>query len=151
MTRPVILPTALAAVAAAALLSALGTFGVLAEGDTHATREYLVVLAIIGVAALAVFGWAVPRALASPAVGWTAVVLGGLALVSVAAFWSGLPPVLAAGALILGWAQHETSRAESRSRSAHSRSSPISSSGSATRGAGSSGARSREASLPARP
>src|SRR5262245_45204486 len=102
MTRHSMLPAAGAAIAMAALLSAIGTFGLLGEGaETHATREYLVVLAIVGVSALAVFGWAVPRALVSPAIGWTAVVLGALALVSVVAFWRGLPPVLPTGALIL--------------------------------------------------
>jgi phosphoglycerol transferase MdoB-like AlkP superfamily enzyme len=111
MTRQSILPAAFGAIALAALLSAVGTFGLVGEGsETHATREYLVVLGIIGVAALAVFGWAVPRALDSPVVGWTAVVLGVLAIVSVLAFWSGLPPVLAAGAVILGWAQRATTR-----------------------------------------
>src|SRR5262245_52736898 len=108
MTRSSILPAALGGVAAAALLSALGTFA--ANTDTHATREYLVVLAIIVVAGLAVFGWAVPRALSGPAVGWTAIVLSALGLLSVAVFWSGLPPVLAAGGLILGWAQRSTVR-----------------------------------------
>jgi len=111
MTRHSILRAASAGIALAALLSAVGTFGLLGEGsETHATREYLVVLGIIGMAALAVFGWAVPRSLESPAVGWTGVVLGVLAIVSVVAFWSGLPPVLAAGAVILGWAQRTTTR-----------------------------------------
>src|SRR5262245_60082272 len=111
MTRPSMLPAAGVAIAFAALLSAIGTFGLLGEGsETHATREYLVVLAIVGVSAFAVFGWAVPRAMVSPAIGWTAVVLGVLAVVSVVAFWSGLPPVLATGALILGWAQRATMR-----------------------------------------
>ena len=76
MTRTSTLPVALAAVASAAALAAWGTFG----EETHATREYLVVLALIGVAALVVFGWAVPRALQSPAVGWTAITLGVLGL-----------------------------------------------------------------------
>jgi hypothetical protein len=106
MTRATTLPVALAAIATAALLAAWGTFG----DETHATREYLVVLAIIGVATLVVFGWAVPRALQSPAVGWTAIVLGALGLVTVAAFWTGLPPVLAGGAGVLGWAQRGTGR-----------------------------------------
>lgn len=106
MTRATTLPVALAAIATAALLAAWGTFG----DETHATREYLVVLAIIGVATLVVFGWAVPRALQSPAVGWTAIVLGALGLVTVVAFWTGLPPVLAGGAGVLGWAQRGTGR-----------------------------------------
>jgi hypothetical protein len=106
MNRTANLPVALSTIAAAALLAAWGTFG----EETHAAREYLVVLAIIGVAALVVFGWAVPRALSSPAVGWTAIVLGALGLVSVVAFWSGLPPILAGGAALLGWAQRSSNR-----------------------------------------
>lgn len=106
MTRTSTLPVALGAIAFAALLAAWGTFG----EETHATREYLVVLAVIGVAALVVFGWAVPRALQSAAVGWTAITLGVLGLVTVVAFWSGLPPVLASGAGVLGWAQRGTGR-----------------------------------------
>jgi hypothetical protein len=106
MTRTSNLPVALSAIATAALLAAWGTFG----EESHATREYLVVLAIIGVATLVVFGWAVPRALSSSAVGWTAIVLGALGLVSVVAFWSGLPPILAGGAALLGWAQRTSNR-----------------------------------------
>jgi hypothetical protein len=106
MTRTWTLPVALGAIATAALLAAWGTFG----EETHATREYLVVLAVIGVSTLVVFGWAVPRALHSPAVGWTAIVLGALGLVTVAAFWSGLPPVLASGAALLGWSQRTSGR-----------------------------------------
>ena len=106
MSRSSIFPAALVAIAASAALAAWGTFG----DETHATREYLVVLAVIGVAALVVFGWAVPRALRSPAVGWTAIVLGVLGIVTVVAFWSGLPPVFAAGAAVLGWAQRDSGR-----------------------------------------
>ena len=106
MTRASTLPVALLAMAVAALLAAWGTFG----EETHATREFLVVLAIIGVAALVVFGWAVPRALQSPAAGWTAIVLGALGLATVVAFWSGLPPVLASGAAVLGWTQRTSGR-----------------------------------------
>ena len=106
MNRTSTLPVALVAAAAAASLAAWGTFG----EETHATREYLVVLAIIGVAALVVFGWAVPRALRSQAVGRTAIVLGVLGVVTVVAFWSGLPPVFASGAAVLGWSQRETGR-----------------------------------------
>jgi hypothetical protein len=106
MTRTSTLPIALIAVATAALLAAWGTFG----EETHATREYVVVLGIIGVATLVVFGWAVPRALGSSAVGWTAIVLGVLAIVSVVAFWSGLPPVLASGAAVIGWTERERGR-----------------------------------------
>ena len=106
MTRTSTLPIALIAIATAALLAAWGTFG----EETHATREYLVVLSLIAVAALLVFGWAVPRALRSTAAGWTAIVLGALGIVTVLVFWSGLPPVFASGAALLGWGQRETGR-----------------------------------------
>jgi len=108
MTRASIVHVALAAAASAALLAAWSSFG----EETHATRQYLVVLAIIGGAGCAVFGWAVPRALRTPAAGWTAVVLGTLAVVTVVAFWSGLPPILAAGAAALGWAQRQSRRGQ---------------------------------------
>jgi hypothetical protein len=106
MTRTSNLPVALGAVATAALLAAWGTFG----DETHATREYLVVLAIIGVATLAVFGWAVPRAVRSETIGRTAVVLGVLGVVTVLVFWSGLPPIFASGAAVLGWSQRDGRR-----------------------------------------
>jgi len=48
----------------------------------------------------------------SAAVGWTAVVLAVLALATVVAFWSGLPPILAAGAALLGWAQRGSRRGQ---------------------------------------
>ena len=106
MTRTSTFPVALSAVATAALLAAWGTFG----QETHATREYLVVLALVGVAAVAVFGWAVPRALRSATIGRTAVVLGVLGVVTVLVFWSGLPPIFASGAAVLGWSQREGRR-----------------------------------------
>jgi hypothetical protein len=106
MTRTSTLPVALLAIATASLLAAWGTFG----EETHATREYLVVLAIIGVATLVVFGWAVPRALQSAAVSRTAIVLGAFGLATVVVFWTGLPPILASGAAVLGWAQRTSTR-----------------------------------------
>jgi len=106
MTRTSTFRVALGAVATAALLAAWGTFG----QETHATREYLVVLALVGVAAVAVFGWAVPRALRSATIGRTAVVLGVLGVVTVLVFWSGLPPIFASGAAVLGWSQRDGRR-----------------------------------------
>ncbi len=94
-------PVAAAAVALAAVLAAAGTF--LDSGDDRA-REYLLVLAIIAVAAVAVFGFVVPRGLARERSALLALVLSLLGLASVAAFWSGVPPVLAAGGALLGWA-----------------------------------------------
>jgi hypothetical protein len=109
MNRTSIAPAAAVSAVIAAALAAWGTFGH-ESGAVHAVEEggdgvgeYLVVLAIIAVGALAVFGWAVPRSAGSPAAGRTALVLGVLGVLSIAAFWSGLPPVLATGAAVLGW------------------------------------------------
>ena len=103
MTRTSIAPVALGSVALAAVLAAWGTF----SGNGHDWQEYAIVCAIIAVGTLAVFGWAVPRWAGSPAAGRTALVLSCLGVLSVAAFWSGLPPLLAAGGAVLGWAARE--------------------------------------------
>jgi hypothetical protein len=95
--------TALPAAAAAALaagLAAWGTFG----DDGHGVGEYLIVLGIIAVATAVVFGWIVPRALRREEAGTTALVLSILGVATIAVFWTGLPPVLAMGGLVLGWA-----------------------------------------------
>jgi hypothetical protein len=91
---------AVVGVGMAAGLAAWGTFG---EAG-YSTGDYLVVLAIIGVASLVVFGWVVPRGLRRHAAGPAAIALSVLGLLSVAIFWSGLPPVLAAGGIALGLA-----------------------------------------------
>ena len=104
IARP--LPRSLAtfvAVAGVALAAGLAAWGTFSEND-HEKGEYLVVLGIIGVAALVVFGWIVPRALRNQSGGVAGLVLGVLAVLTIAAFWSGLPPVLAAGAIVLGLA-----------------------------------------------
>ena len=103
MTRTATLPVAAAAIALAAALAAWGTFG-----EDHAEPgEYLIVLAIIVVGAVVVFGWAVPRWASSPTAARTALVLSVLGVLSIAVFWSGLPPVLAAGGALLGWGARE--------------------------------------------
>jgi hypothetical protein len=87
-------------VALAAALAAWGTFG----EDDYSAGDYLIVLAIILVAAAIVFGVVVRR--------WpdarTAVILGVLAVLTVGIFWTGLPPVFAAGAIALGLRQRES-------------------------------------------
>lgn len=97
---------ALLGVALAAGLAAWGTFG---ESDAK-TSDYLIVLAIIGVAALVVFGWVVPRALRKESAGVTALVLAVLSVLTIGVFWAGLPPVLAAGAVVLGLAGWDAPR-----------------------------------------
>jgi hypothetical protein len=88
-------------VAVAAALAAWGTFG---GDEEHDAWGYLLVLAIILVAAVIVFG-VVARRWAS---GRTAVILGVLAVLTVAVFWTGLPPVFAAGAIALGLHKRES-------------------------------------------
>jgi len=110
-------PVALIATGAAAALAAWGTFGESSAageqtaGGESSVWEYLIVLAIIGVAALAVFGWVAPRALRKESAAWTALILSVLGLLTVAAFWSGLPPVLAAAGILVGWASREAAGA----------------------------------------
>lgn len=102
MERPNQRATLLAAlgVAVAAALTAWGTFG----DEDNSAWEYLLVLAIILVAAAIVFGVVVRRW----ASGRTAVILGVLAVLTLAVFWTGLPPVFAAGAIALGLDQRES-------------------------------------------
>lgn len=99
-SRPLVATAALGSITLAGALAAWGTFG----EDPHSTSDYLIVLAIIGVAAAIVFGWVVPRALRKESAGGMAVVLSALGFLTIAVFWSGLPPVLATGGIVLGLA-----------------------------------------------
>jgi hypothetical protein len=75
---------------------------VIARPDEDALREFLVVTGLIAVSTAIVFGIVVRRALergGSPA---TALTLSLLGLLLAAAYWSGLPPVLAIGGVVLG-------------------------------------------------
>jgi hypothetical protein len=91
---------AVLAIGMAAVLAAWGTFG---EGAYEAS-DYLIVLAIIGVAAAVVFGWVVPRGLRKESAGATAITQSVLGVLAIVVFWSGLPPVLAGGGIVLGLA-----------------------------------------------
>lgn len=96
-------PAAMGAVALAAILAALGTFGEKGDADT---RGFLVVCVVIAVSAVVVYGFVVPRGMERAGSGRTALVLSVLAVLSVAVFWSGLPPILGvAGAFLglIGW------------------------------------------------
>jgi hypothetical protein len=95
--------TTLAAALGVALAGGLAAWGTFGDGGGKAS-DYLIVLGIIGVAAFVVFGWIVPKGLRKASAGITALVLAVLAVLTVAAFWSGLPPVLASGAIVLGLA-----------------------------------------------
>ena len=84
----------------ALVLTAIGTFGDLAADGTakHGWEEYAVVVAIIALATALVFGLVVRSATPANA-GTRAIVLAVLSVVSILVFWTGLPPVLAFGAI----------------------------------------------------
>jgi hypothetical protein len=86
------------------VLDAIGVYGDGSTSADHGTREFVIVVGIIALAALIVFGWLVPRLARREALGVPALTLSVLGLLSVLAFWSGLPPTLAAGGALLGWA-----------------------------------------------
>lgn len=88
-------------IAVALLLTAVGTFTNLAgeaEEGGHTASEYLVVVGMIAIGALVVFGL-VARVVTAANAGSFAVGFGVVGLLSVLVFWTGLPAVLAAGAL----------------------------------------------------
>lgn len=90
-------------VVAAALLTGIGTFWDITgndPGDSHDDKgvEYLIALGLIAVCAAIVFGLVV-RTAANGNPGRRAVVLGVLAVLTVAVAWAGFPMVIAAGAV----------------------------------------------------
>ena len=88
---------AVAAVSAliAVALAAIGSFR---GDDEHATRQFLIVCAIILVAAAVVFWVIVPRI---ERLGRGALILAVIGAISIVVFWLGIPPVLAGGATLL--------------------------------------------------
>jgi hypothetical protein len=114
-----LVPAALVAVGFAAFLAGWEAFAphshsaeeLATHGEEDSLGEFLIVLGIIGVGAAVVFGWVVRRGLRKESAAWTALALSVLGLLSVATFWSGLPPVLAVGGILLGWASRDAARA----------------------------------------
>jgi hypothetical protein len=91
-----------AAVAAVALSTTLNAIGVFTEEDIH-WLNLLVGFAVALAGAAVVFGWFSWRAARRPERAWrTGLVCGTIGLLLVAAFWSGLPPILAAASVYLG-------------------------------------------------
>jgi hypothetical protein len=86
---------AAASIVVSAILTAIGTFS---GDDSDEGRSYLVVLAVIVVAA-GIFYWIiVPRVDANPV---AALVLAVVSFVSLAVFWLGLPAVVAGAAALV--------------------------------------------------
>jgi hypothetical protein len=115
-TKQLVGPVAVGAVILSLALNALGVYG--DGGGDHSSGAFLVVTGFIAVAAVAVFGFVVPRGLTNEAGAVTALVLSILGLVLVAVFWSGLPPILAAGGALLGWAGRDATRGRGLYRAA---------------------------------
>jgi hypothetical protein len=102
MSRPVsINPAPLVAVSGAAALAVIGLQYLIATPEEDALREFLVATALIVIAAGLVFGVIVPRAVARGGSPATALTLSLLGLLLAAAYWSGIPPVLALGGVVL--------------------------------------------------
>lgn len=115
VSQRAIAPVAIIAIAVATALAAVGTY---ASNDEQGTKEFLVVCAIIAVAAAVVFGLIVPRGLEREAAGATALTLSILGLLTVLAFWAGLTPILAGGGALLGWAGRDADRGRGMCRAA---------------------------------
>ena len=82
--------------------SVLNTLGVFTEDAIHWTN-WLIGFASIALAAAIVFGWFVRRAARNERKAWrTGLVFGVLGVLTVAAFWSGLPPIFGVAAIYLG-------------------------------------------------
>lgn len=95
-------PLAIGTTLASFAFNALGIYGDGTGGADHSTSEFLVVCGFAVVAALVVFGLVVPRTIDKPSAGRTAIILAGLAVLTVPVFWAGITPALGVGAIILG-------------------------------------------------
>ena len=98
LSRQTILGSGIAAAILTAVALAAANFSGDA-GDNGGGPEYVITLAVSLLVAIGLFGWVIPRT-ARPA--RTGLVVGVLALLSVAAFWTGLPYVLGPAAVVLG-------------------------------------------------
>jgi hypothetical protein len=85
-----------ATVVLAAIALAVANFG---EGEHGGAGPYAFTLVVSLAVAAALFGWAIPR-IERP--GRAGVITGAVGVLSLAAFWSGLPYVLGPAAIVLG-------------------------------------------------
>jgi len=86
---------------------ALAVANFVGSGDNGGGTEYALTLGGSLLLALALFGWVIPRT-DRPA--RTGLIVGLLATLSLAAFWSGLPYVLGPAAIVLGLLGRTTSK-----------------------------------------
>jgi hypothetical protein len=97
LSRQYINGIGLAAAALAAVALAAANFT--GSGENGGGPEYAVTLGVSLILALALFGWVIPRTDRSARAG---LVVGLLAILSVAVYWTGLPYVLGPAAVVLG-------------------------------------------------
>ena len=91
-------------VAVAIALGAVGVASFAGSGDNGGAGQFAICAVVsVAVGALA-FGRVVPRAKAGSRPGRTALILAVLSVLCLAAFWSGVPQVLAPAAIVLGLA-----------------------------------------------
>jgi hypothetical protein len=108
LSRQTIAGVGIAAAALTAVVLAVANFVGTDAGDNGGGAEYAATLGLSLVIAIALFGWVIPR---SERPGRAGLVVGVLAALSIAAFWSGLPYVLGPAAVafgLLGRARGET-------------------------------------------
>ena len=95
-SRRAVLPVALVSFAIATVWTVMGA---------HDTGEIVVVLSVCAVVAGAVFGFVLPRAMREESAPGRALTLSVLGLLlTVPAFWSGLPMILGSAGALLGYA-----------------------------------------------
>ena len=99
LSRQAIHGAGVLAVALAAVALAVANFVSTEPGESGGGAAYAATLAISLLVAAAVFGWAIPR---TERPGHVGLAVGAIGLLSVAAFWSGLPYVLGPAAIVLG-------------------------------------------------
>jgi hypothetical protein len=86
-----------AAISTAVALAAANFMG--DAGENGGGPEYAITLAVSLLVAVGLFGWVIPRTERPAKVG---LVVGVIAVLSIAAFWTGLPYVLGPAAVVLG-------------------------------------------------
>jgi hypothetical protein len=91
-------------IAAAIAIGALAVANFVADGDNGGAGPFAVTAVITLVVAALLFGRVVPAARESSRSGRTALALAVLAALTLVAFWSGLPQVLAPAAIVIGLA-----------------------------------------------
>ena len=92
--------------AAASVVLAIVLLAIGASGGDECDRSYVLIASAIAIAVAVVLFWVIVPRITRPGLG--GLILGILAVVSIAVFWLGLPSPLAAAAAFLGLAARES-------------------------------------------